>query len=127
MIGLVDAPLDARNLLENLRCTQGCGAVLVHFGVVKPVVEGRQTQGLRFVRVGNPEVELQELEDVLKVKWHVEDVVLLRRIGDVGVGEVISMVAVAAPHRQDALGALGDAIEGLCAIEGLAKEELFAE
>ncbi|MBW2276380.1 MAG: hypothetical protein JRF63_02745, partial [Deltaproteobacteria bacterium] len=47
MIGLVDAPLDARNLLENLRCTQGCGAVLVHFGVVKPVVEGRQSHGLR--------------------------------------------------------------------------------
>lgn len=127
MIGLVDAPLDARTMLENLRCTEGCGAVLVHFGVVKPVVEGRVSRGIHFARVGDPEAELQQIEDMLRVKWHIEDVVLLRRIGEVGVGEVISMAAVAAPHRKDALGALGDAIEGLCEMKGLSKEELFAD
>jgi molybdopterin synthase catalytic subunit len=127
MIGLVDAPLDTGRLIENLRIREGAGAVAAYIGVVKPVSEGKLTKALHFTRSGEPEVELQELEDMLRVKWQLEDVVLLRRIGEASVGEVVAMVAVVAPDSKSAFGALADARDGFKAMSGLSKEESFED
>jgi molybdopterin synthase catalytic subunit len=127
MIGLVDAPLDTSRLIENLRIRERAGAVAAYIGVVRPVNEGQLTKALRFTRTGEPEVELQELEDMLRVKWRLEDVVLLRRIGELGVGGVVCMVAVAAPDSKSAFGALADARDGFKAMSGLSKEEIFED
>jgi molybdopterin synthase catalytic subunit len=127
MNGLVDAPLDTARLIENLRVPAGASSVAAYIGVVKPVRDGKRTRGLTITRVGSPEVELQELEDVLLVKWRLEHVVLLRRMGELAVGDVVAMVAVVAPDRKAAFGALADACEGFENMTGLSKEEHFEE
>jgi molybdopterin synthase catalytic subunit len=64
---------------------------------------------------------------MLRVKWRLEDVVLLRRIGELAVGDVVAMVAVIAPDSKSAFGALTDACDGFKAMSGLAKEEIFED
>lgn len=125
MIKLTDEPLDLGFVAEHFAIREGVGSVAVHFAVVKPIAEGRPTTGICFTATGDAEDELQDLERRLHAEWEVEDIVLVRRIGELRVGEVISIVVVAAARRKDAFGACGEAVERFKKIRGLQKEELF--
>jgi molybdopterin synthase catalytic subunit len=52
----------------------------------------------------------------------VEDVSLVRRFGELRVGDVISLVVVAAARREDAFGAFSEAVQRFKKIRGLRKE-----
>jgi molybdopterin synthase catalytic subunit len=101
--------------------------VLVHFAVVKAATDDRRTAGIRFQRAGEVEAEMQAIEDDLRRRYKLLDVLLVRRLGSLRVGEIISLVAVAAVARDDAFGACNDAITGFKKMKTLDKQELFVD
>jgi molybdopterin synthase catalytic subunit len=127
MIGLTAERLDPGTVAERLSIPRGSGSVVVHFAVAKSVVGARRTAGIRFSPAGDPEAELRALESELRAKWEAADVLLLRRTGEVRVGDVISVAAIAAPGRNNAFGACRDAVDGFKEMKGLLKEELFED
>ena len=125
MIELTDEPLDVKSVSGRLSVPDETGSLVVHFAVVKPFAEGKSTAGIRFAPAGDAEAEMRALESELRAKWKVNDVLLLRRMGELHVGDVISVAAVAASGRETAFAACRAAVEGFKKMKGLAKEELF--
>jgi molybdopterin synthase catalytic subunit len=126
MIEVIEGPIATGNIYERIS-SYGSGSIVVHFGVVKPVKDDRKTSGIRFTLDGDLEGELKNLENRIRGNWEVTDVLLIRRVGELRIGDVILVAAVSAPTRDAAFSACQDAVDNLKKIPGLKKEELFEE
>jgi molybdopterin synthase catalytic subunit len=127
MVKLTEEPLDPGQVYRLLPFPPDSGSVLVHFGVVKAAVGERRTRGIRFQPAGDAETEMRAIEDDLRSRWKLLDVLLVRRLGSLEVGEVISLVAVAASGRDDAFGACDEAVSAFKKMKTLSKQELFVD
>ena len=125
MVELTETAIEPLRIFQRLS-SQGAGSVVVHFGVVKPVAEDQRTRGIRFAPDGDLMGELRALETELRAKWELCDVLLVRRMGELPVGEIILAAAISAPGREAAFGACRDAVEGFKKMKRLRKQELFA-
>lgn len=125
MIIVTDEELVLNELLLELQPTEGVGSVVVHAAVVKPTVEKKSTRGIRFTPVADVEAEMLGLEAKLREQWEVSDVLLIRRIGDLAIGDIISAAAATAVNYETAFKACRDAVERFKKMKSLAKEELF--
>ncbi|PLX94809.1 MAG: molybdopterin synthase [Desulfuromonas sp.] len=102
------------------------GSVLLHYAVVKVQKEGgRKTTGIAFAAKGDVEAELKGIAREMKQRWTLNEVVLLRRQGEVGVGEIISLVAASSPNSQDVFAACQYGIAALKKMTTIAKEEIY--
>jgi len=81
------------------------GSVVLHFAVVRERTGDQVTQVIDFQRNGDIENELKSIVDRIKEKYELEDVLIIRRLGALKVGDVMSLVAASAPHREDAFNA----------------------
>ena len=124
MIEITDKPINPSNVFERLS-HKNSGSVVFHFGVVKEAVEGKRTKGIRFAPKGDLEGELKALEALLRNNWKVEDILIIRRMGELRIGDIILVAAVSAQSREDAFGACRDAVEGCKKIKNISKKELF--
>ncbi len=124
MIQVTEHPIETDALFERL-CPEGTGSIVVHVGVVKPVVEERKTQGIRLIPDGDLKGELEKIEHDMREKWNVLDILLIRRIGELRVGETILVAGVTAASKEQAFGACQEAVGMLKKKRGLKKEELY--
>ncbi len=124
MIEMTEKAIEPTRVYERL-FKNGAGSVVVHFGVVKPVVNDRHTRGIRFAPQGDLRGEIQSIETELRDKWSLSDVLLIRRIGELSIGEIILVAAVSAPDREAAFAACREAVERFKKLRCMKKEELF--
>lgn len=54
---------------------------------------------------------LQSVHKEISSRWQLDDVSVCHRLGRIGVGETILVVAIAAPHRQEAFDACQYAVD----------------
>ena len=126
MIAVVNEPVDVNELLDRLN-KQGAGSVVLHLGVVKPDPEGRKSSGVTFGDKGGLEGELSEIENSVRERFRLVDVVLARRLGQLGIGEVILFAAVSANDRENAFGACRALIERCKKMKNLEKKEHYED
>ena len=124
MIEVTEREIELSEVLAHLQ-TRGCGSVVVHLGVVKPVVEGKKTRGIRLEQEGDLEAELRKIEEGVRARFPVIDIVLVRRLGELLVGETILAVAVSAETKEAAFACCQEAVNILKHKRGLKKSELF--
>jgi molybdopterin synthase catalytic subunit len=125
MIKITEDVIDPRFVTDTLEAGPGCGSVVCHYAKVKPAAEGRATRGIRFTPSPETEDEMAALEESLRRNWKLDGVILVRRMGELAVGELISVVAVSAEGRADAFGAVQEAVAGFKKMVSMKKEELF--
>jgi molybdopterin synthase catalytic subunit len=99
------------------------GSVVLHFAVVREHTGDQVTQSIDFQRNGDIENELKAIVDSIKDKYELEDVLIIRRLGALKVGEVMSLVAASAPHREDAFDACRHGVESLKKMKTIKKAE----
>jgi len=92
---------------------ENVGSVVVHFGVVRERTGNQITQTIEFQPAGDIESELKSIADSIRDRWQIEDVLIIRRVGVLQVGDIISLVAASAPHREDAFDACRYGVESL--------------
>ena len=68
---------------------------------------------------------MAEIAAALEERYDLSAVAIHHRIGRVGIGEPSVVIAVSAPHRQDALAACKDAIDTLKETVPLWKKEVY--
>lgn len=124
MIELTDKPIDARTVFERLS-REAAGSVALHYAVVKPTAEGKKTGGILFGADGDVDAEMRAIEADMRDRFDVADVLLVRRLGELRVGDIISVAAVSAPGREAAFGACANAVERFKKMRCLKKRELF--
>jgi len=121
---VTNKPVDPGTMFERIRKSEA-GSVLLHYAVVKSQTGGRESAGIQFEKSGNMEGELSEISADIKQRWNIEDVLLVRRIGTLGVGDIISLIAVSSPASTDAFYACRHGLERLKKMSTLKKTERF--
>jgi molybdopterin synthase catalytic subunit len=126
MVKVTVEPLDAASVAGLMPFAEGSGSVLAHFAVVKAGAGAGACSAIRFEPSAETEAEMREIEAAVRARWKVDDLLLIRRTGLLKVGEVISVVAVAAVEREQAFGACGEAIVAFKKMKSIRKREIPA-
>lgn len=120
------APIDPADIYDRLvkRCA---GSVLLHYAVVKPMPgQGGTTDCITYASIGDSEAELRHIAGTMAAQFALEDVVLIRRTGRLGLGDIISLVAASAPASEDAFAACRQGLARLKRMKTIVKEEVYA-
>lgn len=126
MIQVVEEPIQPAAIYDLLN-RDTAGSVLLHFAVVKETPHNQAaTTGVNYQRNGDMEVEMQAIAEHLQEKWELEDVVLIRRLGCLKAGEIISLIAASSPNSVDVFAACQHGISHLKKMTTFCKTELGA-
>ena len=109
MVPLTDTPI-AWDCLADTNgdgSPDGCGAVVTFVGVVRPDrCDGRRVTALWYDAYREmAEQMILNLVEEAKTHWSLTSAQVQHRLGRVGAGEISVVVAVAAPHRDNAYAA----------------------
>lgn len=125
MVMISSEPIDPARI-HTLIGTTGAGSVVYHYAVVKADGgEERPTTGIDYRQKGDVPAELEEIASALRQQWNLTDVLLVRRVGTLKVGEIISLVAAASPASEDAFGACREGIARLKKMQTIVKTEFY--
>jgi len=102
------------------------GAVATFTGTVRRQSRGREVTRLEYEAYAEMAEEMMaSLARELLGRYELCAVAIHHRVGTLGIGEASVVVAVSAPHRQDALAACKDAIDTLKETVPLWKKEVY--
>ena len=122
---LSDAPLSLDRVVEEVRDEQA-GAIATFTGTTRISSRGRTVTHLDYEAYeGMAERVMAEIAESLQARYALSAVAIHHRVGRVGIGETSVVIAVSAPHRQDALAACKDAIDELKERVPLWKKEVY--
>jgi molybdenum cofactor synthesis domain-containing protein len=130
---VVDAPLDdaLARLADEVR-DDGCGAVATFVGHVRDHDEGRGVTALRYESHPDAAAVLARVADRVARRaagatGDTVRVAVVHRVGDLAIGDVAVVVAVASGHRQAAFACASDLVEELKAEVPIWKEQGFTD
>ena len=122
---LSEAPLSLEAAVDEVRSPEA-GAIATFTGTTRVESRGRVVRYLDYEAYGGmAETVMAKLGDDLRTKYDLSAVAMHHRVGRVEVGEPSVVIAVSAPHRQDALAACRDAIDTLKTTVPIWKKEVY--
>jgi molybdopterin synthase catalytic subunit len=126
MVIVTESPVEPGEIYGRLR-KNNAGSVIFHYAVVKASAGGKRTSGIRFERCGDIEAELSGIETDMKSRRDIEDILLIRRTGELNIGDIISLVAVSSPASSDAFETCMYGLERIRKMQSVRKTELYVE
>ncbi len=127
MIEITPEPVSPETIINKVR-KDSHGAVVTFVGTVRRLSQGKEVLFIEYEVY--PEMaykKLQQIVDEINQRWQLQDVAICHRIGKLQVGETALVIAVAAPHRQEAFQACHYAIDRLKQIAPFWKKELYRD
>jgi molybdopterin synthase catalytic subunit/molybdopterin converting factor small subunit len=122
---LTAEPLSLDAVVDEVR-SESAGAIATFVGTTRVESRGRTVQHLDYEAYeGMAENVMAELAASLKQRYDLCEIAIHHRTGRVEIGEASVVIAVSAPHRQDALAACKDAIDTLKEQVPLWKKEVY--
>jgi MoaE-MoaD fusion protein len=122
---LTSAPLSLDTVVDEVR-TERAGAIATFIGTTRIESRGRSVLHLDYEAYEEmAEKVMAEIAAGLKDRYDVCEIAIHHRTGRVDIGEASVVIAVSAPHRQDALAACKDAIDTLKEQVPLWKKESY--
>jgi molybdopterin synthase catalytic subunit len=123
---LSEEPLSLDRAVDEVR-DERAGAIATFTGTTRIHSRGRDVEHLDYEAYeGMAEQVMGEIAESLKARYELCAVAIHHRIGRVGIGDTSVLIAVSAPHRQDALAACKDAIDELKERVPLWKKEVYS-
>jgi molybdopterin synthase catalytic subunit len=124
---LSDEPLSLDRVVDEVRDEQA-GAIATFTGTTRIQSRGHTVTHLDYEAYeGMAERVMAEIAEGLQGRYELSAVAIHHRVGRVGIGETSVVIAVSAPHRQDALAACKDAIDELKERVPLWKKEVYSD
>jgi len=122
---LSDEPLSLDLVVDEVR-SEDAGAIATFTGTTRVQSRGRTVTHLDYEAYeGMAERVMAEIAGSLQARYELTGVAIHHRVGRVGIGDTSVVIAVSAPHRQDALAACKDAIDELKERVPLWKKEVY--
>lgn len=124
MVIISPEPIDPK-MAYGLLAKISAGSVVFHYAVVKPITGADGTTSyIDFAASGDAEAELGAIADKLAAEFPVVDILLIRRTGRLGLGEIISLVAASSLNSEDAFEACKLGISRLKKMKTIVKNEV---
>jgi molybdopterin synthase catalytic subunit/molybdopterin converting factor small subunit len=122
---LTAEPVSLAAVVDEVR-SDGAGAIATFIGTTRVESRGRTVEHLDYEAYeGMAENVMAEIASSLKQRYDLCEIAIHHRTGRVEIGEASVVIAVSAPHRQDALAACKDAIDTLKEQVPLWKKEVY--
>ena len=112
MIRITRNPVRPEAAIESVR-RKAYGAVIAYVGTVRDTSGDHRVIFMEH-KVALQDLARQELERIageIGRRWNLEDVSIIHRIGKLRTGEILLVVAIGAPHREEAFAACQYAID----------------
>ena len=103
------------------------GGIALFAGAVRDSDHDRGVIGLSYSAHPSAADELQRVAEVIAEKFRVIGVAAVHRVGDLAIGDLAVVVAVACPHRSEAFDACRDLIDILKASVPIWKHQRFGD
>jgi molybdopterin synthase catalytic subunit len=127
MVQLTDGPIDV-GVVRAAVARDEAGAVLIFEGVTRNHHDGREVRRLEYEAYPSmAESQMERICADILGRWPEVRVAMAHRIGVVAVGEASVVIAVSAPHRDEAYAASRYAIDTLKAVVPIWKKEFYAD
>jgi molybdopterin synthase catalytic subunit len=113
VVEVTQAPIIPSVIIDSVRGDSSNGATVSFIGSLRGYSADDRRVSFAECEGDKQRVEqqLQEINDQVRAKWQLEDMAICHRWGRVEVGDVIMVVAIAAPHRQEAFEACQYAVD----------------
>jgi molybdopterin synthase catalytic subunit len=124
LLDVRDEPLSVDEVLSAVS-DPGAGGTCVFVGTVRDVDDGRAVTVLDYTAHPSVSAIFREVADEVASRHPVSAVAAVHRVGELKVGDVAVVVAVAAPHRGEAFDACRRLIDELKTRVPIWKHQLF--
>ena len=122
---VTDQPLSLDTAVAEV-ADERAGAIATFTGTVRRQSRGREVTQLEYEAYAEmAEDVMAQLAHDLQERYELCAIAIHHRVGTLGIGEASVVIAVSAPHRQDALAACKDAIDTLKQTVPLWKKEIY--
>ena len=101
------------------------GGIALFAGAVRDSDHDRGVTGLSYSAHPSAEAELRRVAETIAEKFPVIGIAAVHRVGDLAIGDLAVVVAVACPHRAEAFDACRALIDELKASVPIWKHQLF--
>ncbi|MFI6736908.1 molybdenum cofactor biosynthesis protein MoaE [Nonomuraea sp. NPDC050451] len=126
LLGIRDTPLSVDEVLAAVG-DHAAGGTAVFVGTVREQDHGKPVTRLSYSAHPSAEAELRQVAEKVAADFPVTALAAVHRVGDLKLGEAAVIVAVAAPHRDEAFKASRRLIDDLKANVPIWKHQMFAD
>ena len=105
----------------------GAGGIALFAGAVRDVDHDQDVTALSYSEHPSAESELRRVAEVIAEKFPALGIAAVHRVGDLEIGDLAVVVAVACPHRAEAFDACRALIDELKASVPIWKHQRFAD
>ena len=105
----------------------GAGGIALFAGAVRDTDHDQRVTGLSYSAHPSAEAELGRVAEMIAEKFDVLGVAAVHRVGELAIGELAVVAAVAAAHRGEAFDACRELIDVLKASVPIWKHQRFAD
>lgn len=126
-IQLLEQPLDVQTCVEAVY-SSAAGGTAVFIGTVRDNTKGREVQYLEFEAYAPMAIsEMRKIAEGAQQRWQAEKIAIHHRTGQLQIGDIAVIIAVATPHRKAAFEACQYAIDTLKQTVPIWKKEVFTD
>ena len=111
MVKIAKQPISPELIVNRVK-TDSSGCVVTYVGLIRDRSRGKAVLSVEYSDPdGTAEVRLQEIVTEAKKKWQLNEMAMHHRIGELKVGDINLVVAVASAHRGEGFAACQYAID----------------
>jgi molybdopterin synthase catalytic subunit len=127
LLGVGEDPLSVPEVYASVTGTPAAGGIALFSGVVREENDGRAVTELRYSAHPSVEDRLREVVQHAIAKYPIKAVSAVHRVGDLQIGDIAIIVAVACPHRAEAFEACAEIVDTIKHKVPIWKHEQFAD
>ncbi|MGM9506704.1 molybdenum cofactor biosynthesis protein MoaE [Larkinella sp. GY13] len=127
MVSITTDPIDM-NAAYRYVSTDSAGAITFFFGTVRDSTNERAVERLEYEAYDRMALtKMQEIADEACRRWDVRKYTIIHRKGNLAIGDIAVLIAVATPHRADSFDACRYIIDTLKQQVPIWKKEIFED
>jgi len=111
MIRITDKPISPELVVNKIK-TDSSGCVVTYVGLIREYSRGKPVLSVEYEDAGGKATDrLRKIASEIKRKWPVNNVAIYHRVGELKVGDINLVVAIASAHREEGFAACQYAID----------------
>jgi molybdopterin synthase catalytic subunit len=126
LLAIREEPLSVDEVWEAVR-DDGAGGTALFVGTVRDHDSGKAVARLGYTAHPTAEQRMREVAESVASRWPATAVAAVHRVGDLALGDIAVVVAVACPHRGEAFEAARALIDELKATVPIWKQQVFTD
>ncbi|MER7132338.1 molybdenum cofactor biosynthesis protein MoaE [Streptosporangium saharense] len=126
LLGIRDTPLSVDEVFSAIG-DHAAGGTAIFVGTVRDHDQGKAVTRLSYSAHPSAQEELRRVAEKIVADFPITALAAVHRVGDLGLGDIAVVVAVAAPHRSEAFEASRRLIDDLKAEVPIWKNQLFTD